>query len=465
MSRSLEGSKTERRAPGYLVQVLPEALLTVAFAVCFAIVVMQGFVVDPAIQFAVVPLALVCLVLQAPLYLGADPARSRGAQVAGGAVFALLAVGILVWGVASSGEAGALADDESAHVAPALVLVLANLLAYLLSRRMGGLFALALITLATFGFVEYAYQSALTVPSVAAYFCLAALLMVRNHALSVRAAGEAAHGSYGRAAGAALITAAACTAVAVAVWTLVIAPLAPGRVDVKLFTEYRSPETVLVTNPTQTIYVEDPDQTTVTVTDEQTFGDKTSQITGDDPALAQLGDFIANSREMAGEKSDYRFELDENGVYLYTLSTPTFWWLLWFLVPVALIVVAVVVRLALRRRSERAVAAGSPIEQVEVTYRRALTVFGRLGLGRAPSQTPREFAYAGQSRLEAFLAPAEDTPSWDDVTAAFELACYGDREPAQAQLAACASLRQALPLCVRKRVGRLRYILRYFWLV
>lgn len=448
----------------YLRAVLPEALLVVACCVCLAMVALQGFVVDPALQFNAALLAGVSALLQAVLYAGAYrrgnlPFAAAGFLLAGGAV---VAVGLL-----TSAGADPLADVEENHLALCAVLVVVNLLVFVLSRRTAGMLVLAAASLVTCALVEYLYAAGLVVPSVGLAACLAALLIVRGYARGVGGADAVERPAWLAAALTAVAAVLAALGIAALAWALVVAPLNPGHVELKLFTEYRSYETVEVDNPVETEYVEDPDLTTVTLGDEVVYGDIPKQIEGDDPALAELGDFIQDAREQAGTQEDYRFESDEDGVYLYALSTPSWRWLLLALVPAAVAAAAVLARLGLRRRARARIAAAGPREQVGLIYTQAcrrLARLRRLGLARPASATPREFARDAAERMDAFTQGVEGT-SWARLSEAYELAHYGGVDPGAEELAACWRLYDGLPGCVRRRVGRARYCLRYFWLV
>ncbi len=448
----------------YARRTLPEAALTVVAAACLSVVTMQGFVVDPALQGNVALWLVACAALQAPLFAAQAPSASRRAQALWVCLTAALAVGAVALGFATSTGPDPLADDEASHVAPALTAVVASLAVWLLSRRMGGLLALAAAGLFDCAFVEYVYSAGLVAPSLGFACCLAALVPVRRYARDAALAQAVVRPAYGRAALQGVCVAALACAAGALVWAIAVAPLDPGHVSLKLFTEYRSYETVEVSSPAKVSYQEDPSQTTTTVTDEQVYGNQQTQVTGDDPSLAELGDFINDARQQSGVESDYRFDTTEDGVYLYTLSTPAYWWLLLLAVPVLAAVAAVLARKALRRACDRRLRRLGAADQVRRIYADALRTLARVGLGRSPTQTAREFADDSRERLDDFTSRLDDA-SFDELSGAYELVHYGGMEPDDDLLRACWRLRAGLPSCVRARVGRLRYALRYFWVV
>ncbi|MBM6998776.1 DUF4129 domain-containing protein [bacterium] len=448
----------------YARRTWPEAALTVTAAACLVVIALQGFVVDPALQ-GCLPLWLAAsAALQLPLYAAQAPGCSRRGQALWACLAVAVAVAAIAVGFATSTGDDPLLDDESSHVAPALVAVVAGLAVWLLSRRMGGLLALAIASLFTCGFIEYAYGGGLVAASLGLGCCLVALVPVRRYARDVALAQTLARPAFGRVALQGVGVAALACALGVAVWAGVVAPLHPGHVDVRLFTTYRSHETVEVSSPVRTVYQEDPTQTTTTVTDEQVRGNQQTQVTGDDPALAELGDFIDDARQQSGVTSDYSFDVTQDGVYLYTLSTPARWWLLLLAVPVLVALAAVLARRGVRRARDRRLRRLDGPAQVRGIYADALRTLGRVGLGRAPTQTAREFADDARERLDDFTARLPDA-SFDELSGAYELVAYGGMAPDDDLLDACWRLRSGLPACVRARVGRLRYALRYFWVV
>lgn len=446
----------------YLARVAPEFALLVVAVTCLATVVLQGFVVAPSLQFNVALTAGLSCLLQAVLFAAAYRRRNAVWGVLG---YLALSAAIVAVGLATSAGTDPLADTEGNNLAYCAVLVVANLLAFALSRTPGGMLALVAAGLFSCAFVQYVYHADLVAPTVAFAACLVALYAVRAYARGVHAADVPAKPAHLQAAAAGVAVAAVALGLSWAVWALVVAPLNPGHVTVKLFTEYRAFETVEVENPVDVQRVENPDETTVTLTDETVYGDIPVQIDGDDPALASIQDFVDDAREYAGEQDTFRMEADEDGVYLYTYAVPTFWWLLWLLVPVALVAGAVAARLWLRRRARARIAACAPREQVGRVYTALLRKLDRVGLGKPPAQTPAEFARAARARMDAFAAPLGAGPGWAEVSAAYERAHFGGAEPTDEELAACWRLYDGFAACTKKRVGRLKYWFRYFWTV
>ena len=444
----------------YLRRRAPEFVLVVVAATCVTVVVLQGFVVAPRLQFngpLVVGLSCLC---QLVLYAGAY----RRSWLAGSLVaYALLCAAMVGVGIATSANPDPLADVEGNNLAFCCVLLVANGLVYALSRRLGSCVVLVVAGLFACAFVQYVYHANLLVPTLVFVGCLAALWVVRSYALSMAAASEPGKPAYGAAGLMAVVAAVVALGVAGFLYVAVIAPLNPGHLTVKLFTEYRTFETVQVRNPSEVVTVEDPTQTTVTLTDEVIYGSIPVQLDASDPALAELDDFVQDSREQSGSKNVFRLEMvDEGGVYLYTYELPAFWWLLALAVPVVLVVLAVVVRKAMRARRRSRMAACVPHDQVGALYTRLVRDFGKLGYGKAPDQTPAEYAQANEERLAAFTQAGF---GWDDLTALYGRCHYGVSEPMAEELAAAWRFYDGHFARVVRLKGRATYAAKYFWIL
>jgi hypothetical protein len=451
-----------------------EFVLVVVCAAALSTVVLQGFECDPALQFNPLLVGGSCAVLVLPLYMAAEGGR-RGFAAGLAAFFALYVLAVALGALTSAGE-DLLADVPQNHLAFAFTVATCAGAVFALTRRAWGRLALTAAGLFACAFVQYVYAADLYAPTFVFCGALAALWVVRTFAQGARAARGAAQDLPApRAYLAAGLTGVAVALLALgfsaAVYVCVVAPLSPGRVEVKLFTEYRSFETVEVSNPASVERVEDPDQVTTALTDEVVYGNNPVQLDATDPALADVGDFVEQSREVSGSKSVFKLELvDEGGVYLYTYDVPSWWWLALCALPFVLVGLAVALRKALRARRRRQMRAQGPREQVGLLYTRLVRNLGVLGRGPAPSATPAEFAREAAERLAAFEQPADPrtgAPSvtWRDVWEVYERSHYGEHVPTPDELALCWRMYDGFFGRARVLVGRVRYCCRYFWLL
>lgn len=437
-----------------------EYVLVVLASACLTMVVLQGFVVAADVQFNIPLVVGLCCLCQIVLYGGAYRRSWAPWAVV---VYGVLCAAVVGVGIATSAAPDPMADVEENHLAFCAVLVVVNALMYGLSRRSGAFVVLVAMVLFSCAFVQYVYHAGLVVPTLGCAGCLAALWVLRAYALSMQAAHEAGRPAFGAAALTAVTAAVVATILACLVYALIIAPLNPGHLTVKLFTEYRSFETVEVRNPSEVVVVEDPTSTTVTLTDEVVYGSIPVQLDANDPALAELDDFVQDSREQSGSKNVFRLEMvDEGGVYLYTYELPAFWWLLLAVIPVVAVVLAVCIRKVLRARWRTRTAALAPRDQVGALYTRLVRNFGKLGYGKAAGQTPAEYAQANGERLAIF---SQEGYGWAALTELYERCHYGAAEPTNNELEQAWRLYDGQFARVVRVKGRFAYCFSYFWIL
>ena len=447
---------------GYVRTVAFELVLCVAASACLCMVALQGFVVAPALQFNVALLAGLSLVLQAVLYAAAYRKRNYAIGIAAYVAASAILVGV---GIATSTGADVMADAEENHVAFCAAIAVANALVFLLSRSRRSFVALVAIGVFTCAFVQYAFHSDLVVASVGFALCALALLMCRTYAISVARADELSSGQAAHARAGVAALAATCVAgvLACLVFACVIAPLNPGHLTVRLFTEYRAFETIEINNPMEIIKVEDPEQHSANLTSEIIYGSQTTPVTGNDPSLAAAEELINDAQEQLGTTDDYKLESDDQGAFIYALSTPSLGWLLYLAIPVIVVVAAVLGRRALRSCARRRIAAHGPAEQVGLIYNAQLSRFARLGFGKGSSLTPLEFACASAARMEAFSQGPGAT--WAEVSALYEDVHYGAQQPSADALAGAWRFYDGFPARTCGLVGRLKYAFKYFWVL
>lgn len=447
---------------GYVYAVAFELVVSVVACVCLCMVSMQGFVVAPDLQFNVALLAVLSAALQVILYAAAYRKRNYLVGIVAYVAASAVLVGV---GIATSSGADVMADVEENHLAFCAVVAVVNALVFLLTRSRRGFLAFLAAGLFSCAFVQYAFHANLVVPSVVFAISAAVLVMCRTYAASVRTVDELgrAQASHLRAGMVSSVVACVACVLACAVFALVIEPLDPGHLTVRLFTEYRAFETVEINNPMEIIKVEDPEQKSTNLTSEIIYGSQTTTVTGDDPSVARAQDLIDEAQEQLGVTDEYKLESDDQGSFIYALATPKIGWLLYAAVPVALVAAAVLVRCALRRRRRNRIASHGPAEQVGLIYNAMLTRFARLGLGKAPAATPLEFARASAARMEAFAQGQGAT--WAEVSALYEDVHYGGRQPSGRELEGAWRFYDGFAARARNLVGRPKYVLKYFWIL
>ena len=445
----------------YAACVAAEYMLSVVVSVCLVMVVLSGFVVAPELQYNVGLIGVLSALLLAIAYAAA---YRKGLVVWGIAGFCVLGAIIIALGVVTSSADNVMADVEENHLSFAAAVVVANACVFLLSRRPAGFLVLVAGCLFSCAFVEFAFGFGLVVPTVVLCVALAVLFSCRSFEGNVRAACCASRPRRLRAfciAGGASVL---CCAAAVGIYALVIAPLDPGHLTLRLFTEERSFETVYVSNPVVYDKVEDPNLQTLTLLDEVIEGNNPIEVEGSGLSQGATAEFVEKSREVVGQMGGYRLSNDDEGPDLFTYELPEFWFLLLALAPIAVVAILVGVRKAVRAKRRRSLMRLEPREQISALYLDAMAKLAKVNMGRPVALTPAEFAVAASGRMEAFLRKGQPG-AWLAMAQAFEQVHYGGKLPTGDQVTACWSFHDSFYANAACKVGRVKYCLKYFWML
>lgn len=443
----------------YLKLALFEYLAATVLSTGLVTVLLQGFYVAPELQGNALLIGACCALLLALLYLAG---YSRRALLPGALAYLLAAAAGIAVALLTSQGASIVADVEENHLSFAVCTVLVPAAVYLLSRRRLGFLFLLLFALFACGYVQFVFHAELLAPSLAAFLAAAALFVYRGFVESVYAADSVGELRAGAPAAASALLPAACLGLGVLVFALLIAPLEPGHLSVKLFTEYRSFETVEVSNPVVYHKVENTELSTQTITDEEVYGSIPYEVDGSGFSEGSLTEFRDNAVEYAGQVESFSFDAQTAELESMTFANAP-WMVLGTLAALLLaLLAAVAVRKLLRRRWDARTAALPPAAQAQELYARFLRDLGALGLGKPASQTPAEFAAAAGPAMDAFAGEG-GAQRWQQVTGAHAAACFGAGEPAAAQLEACWAFRRAFFANALRSAGRGRYCLKLFW--
>ena len=445
----------------FLVKALPEFVLVCFAAVCMTIVVAQGFYVSAELQFNVAVIIVLTVLLQLPLFACTF---KRTFTVPGIAIFAVIGVVAIIVGFATSTGANALEDAEENNAIFFICAVIVNGLVFGLSRtRISFLFLLAL-GLLTIGFIQFAYHQGLIVESLGFFFGVVLLFVYQEYCESVSKSEASGRASFGTALLTSVAAMAIPAAIAALVFGLVIAPLAPDHVILKLFTDYRTLETVEVNNPYHLEEVEDPDLKSQTLSDEVIYGNIPIDTESNGITLGDASAFIDSSIESMGSAASYDLEEDEGNVEDVTYELPVFFWVFGILAVILAIVLVIMLRKLLRERWANKVKTLSATEQVEKLYTRMLKGLDKLGLGRGETETTQEFAENSSSRMLAFSMNTQGA-DWTGVSNAYEQAHYGLIPPSNEDLSTCWNFYNGFCKNAATLTGRLKYCFKYFWIL
>lgn len=444
----------------YLKHCAVDFVLTALASVCLATVLMQGFIIDANLQFNLLLNIVIAAVLQVVLFAAAY--RKKNIVICGLIYLLLCAVLIGICIVTSTGEE-LLADVEENYLIYALVTVIVNTAVFALSRTRPGFAVLIVCSVVLVGFIQFVYKANLVGYSVAFFAVLAILFIYRSYSESIRQADSLKKTNFGQAGLVSGISVLLSTGLALLVFFLVIAPLNPGHLTLKLFTIDRALETIEVNNPVRMIEIEDESLISQNVTDEITYGNNPVEMeNGFTEAWAQS--YMDSVIEWLGTQETIDYESEEEELQLQTLSLPSWWWIALIATLLLLGVLAVLLRMFLRRRKDGRIRRLSKQDQVTKLYNDMLGRLRKLGLGKAPGQTPLEFADVASARLAPFALNTGGV-DWAYVSGTYSTVHYGETDPSDEELSYLWRFYERFNKNATFVTGRLKYCFKYFWIL
>ena len=140
----------------------------------------------------------------------------------------------------------------------------------------------------------------------------------------------------------------------------------------------------------------------------------------------------------------------------------------WPLVLLLLLLMAVSpfpIRLLLREHTKRAIRGEKQeADQVAGIYVGIISRLESAGIVRGEAETPREFLARREQALEELTTPVGLGPdAWTTLTDVHERARYAGLNPTEEELETCWNLYDALPRCIRTKMGWQRYLTSAFW--
>lgn len=461
----------------YLAARKGELLLVLLCAWAVTAVCLNGFHMDALAQdYGRTVRALLALpavaVLLAALYVGAHR-RQRIARAV--VLFIVAAALVVVVCMALSTGAQPYADEEGNYLSLGLAAIVVTLLCFLLTRTLAGCLAWFAVSALICSMAQAFFAGEDTVLSLVAAVCALALVVYRNFSLSVRGAQLASKGAGAHAFAASLVPALLCAAAALAVWVLVIAPLSPGVLSIKLFTEYKQlpiEEYVGTAQEHPQLDYSMSSRTTVEgepYTTDDLREDNASQERVDaasalqQQVLANQGGQGTGASAGGGSKQDFSTD-SQDAVYnpiSYDVEFP--WAALWIGIVVALLVLCAgcfLIRRWLRMRRLRRILAQPPAEQVKELYRFILGRLERIGFTQPSGSSLREFAASSARQMDT-LTSVTRVP-FTRMTEAYIAAVYSGQEPAEEEVVLMTAYYLRFWRAARAHLGNLKYFFASF---
>ncbi|MDO4501695.1 MAG: hypothetical protein Q4D06_00790 [Coriobacteriia bacterium] len=430
---------------GFLLQRLPELLfLTVASSALFSTLTF-GFHVDDAVRANYALIVGWSFVLALALTLASYSPRT---VVAGGVGYAVAGMGAVFAASAMSGHSPF--DEVYGNLGSVLLLgFVCATLTYLLTRRRGTAVLYVVLGAFTCVLIQFLYGNGLLVRFV--IFLVAALaLLVRS---SQQAAGKTlAQGAVSRlsalAVGAGLCLAAAV--LSLGVWFVVVAPLNPPALELKLITRYYALEEVRVSGFEQYEHKINEQLKTDREKDGDRQTNKENSNEKDD----------GNAKDQGSQGFQLTGFDDPAGAVRYWVESP--WWPLVVLGVILLVVLVIAAKKALRARRFKRMRALPADDQVKAFYFFFQKRFQKLGLVKEPASSPYAYACDNATAYAPFEAGAGGA-TYKELAHMYCDVVYGQHLPSESELQVCADLYGVFYKNVCAYVGKPKYALTLFF--
>ncbi len=461
----------------YLNSRKGELLLVWLSAWAVATVAMNGFFLDNLVaQHGYAFRAGIALagtfVLSLTLFVGAhDPKRKFLAAAGYVAVCAVLVIAAVLL---SSGT-DVYQDAEGNYLYLALDLIIVTLAAFLLTRTLTGCMAWFVVAAFTCAAAQAFWAGGDTAVSIAAVLFALAMIIYRNFTMGIRSAQAAKKGAGAMAFASASACAVAACGIAVAIWALVIAPLGPGTLDVKLFTEYRQlPIEEYVGTAAERPQL-NYDMTSKTTVDGEAYTtddlkeDVTSDVTVDaasamqQQALANAAGSGTGSSAGGGTKQDFSSDATNQVYSPISYDTEFPWVVVWIAVVVVLVMLFIgyfAGRRYMRRRKLRRILAKDPATQIKELYRLMLVKLERIGFTQPQGMTLTEYAASSARAMD--MMTEETRVPFAAMTEVYVDCVYGDKTPTQDDAVLFSAYYLRFWKAARAQLGNLKYFFRSF---
>ena len=462
---------------GHLNKRKGEYLLLLLSVWAVSVVAMNGFYLDDLLaQYGYLVRALIALpvnaVLLLVLYAASFNAKRR---VAGVFMYVAAAAVVVITGIALSTGEDIYADSEGNYLYLALELVVVSAVGFLFTRTLAGSMAWFVVGAFTCSLAQAFFTGEDLAMSIAAAVSGLSLVVYRNFKLGVQGALVARKGSGALAFVTALLPSLTAACIALAAWFMVIAPLSPGVLDIKLFTEYRQLPIEEYIGTAEIRPLLNYDMTSKTTVDGEKYTtddlkeDKTSDTTVDaasalqQQALVDAAGSGTGSSSGGGSKQDFSEESQEQ-IYNPISYDDEFPWITVWIVIVLLLVLLVVAYFIIRRRLRivrlRKILAAEPIDQVKQLYRFLLVRLGRVGFKQPEGMSLYEFAASSAHQMEMFTE--ETRVPFTALTEVYVAADYGGIEPSEDDVVLFTAYYLRFWKAARVQLGNFKYFFTSF---
>ena len=426
----------------YLKSSCWDFLLCALAASGLAYTVFSGFYASQPLQSAPWAIALACMAALMLLFCIAY----RTTTAIAGSIAVVVVVGIAVVALQGTNPGVSPVDDVEGNFTIALlsfIVVVTGV--FLLSRQVSGCVILLVLGVVVCAVVEYLYRYG-HVLALAVFFAGAVGLLAFRYYQKGIADSDTERLSFSSVSIAALAMCAIALGFSFGVYKVVVEPLDPPGVEMKLIVEYRRAEEVEIAG-TGAISAEFGGGQTEEQ-DEESQDEFTAPDTFPDNILYALG-LTSEQIGNAGTAT-----LLERIVKLALFA------ILALLLVIALVIVA---RKLVRRHQFRKMTEVPNEEAVRNLYGFFLSRFAKLKIPHPQDMTPLEYCGNYKTMFDQFEAAGNaDAPNFGSVTDLFVRTSYGSERMADEQVEVCKQYYRAFYKRACSYVGRIKYLYKFF---
>lgn len=462
--------KAPSRLRLFLRAAVGDFTLVLVASVGLVLTVSFGFESAPVLRGNTFVITLAALPLLCILYAGAWSKRAAAFSAVGVVLYCAIVLGACVAAQPYQVElfvGGAINDDPQSYVIFGLVLVVAPVLVYLLSRRRIGMIVLLVVAVLACAFIHLLYRdwaevNGGTTVTLIVLVALGALLVFQRYRANAYQVHHLESTAFGSAFAYSIGISAACFGTGALAFFALIAPLGLQTAEIKPFMDYYSRPIVEYTGVYDASFVEDPDNATSELNDQVSYTNQDAEGGSDSASPDAAGSSGTNPVASAFEQMaafDITSWLQEFAAVSYERFRAGA--VFAAIAIAALLAAAALLQRYLRRR--RMVKLESQLLEYRIwaLYGFFCKRLKRLGYGKPDPMTPMEYAFAATASLPQF---SQDTDGVDfvDVTLAYQRACLDEGHTTDRDWETCKLFYRPFFRNARLQVGGLRW-LKYFW--
>ena len=385
--------------------------------------------------------------------------RTRTAAV-GGVLFAVAACVATLAAWYATGAQSLFADGPNNGAYMVLMLLWPPVLVFLLSRKRVGSIALLVIGFILCALMEYLYWQGQVLAVIVFGVAAAALIAYRNYQMGL--AGSATEQlSFGSAAAAGVVVSLVALLLSCGVFALVIGPLDPPQVTLKLITQHVRVQEEHLRGAGDTMSAQNKDLFSMNVSDEQqkANGDngQMNQQQNQDDSLNVDNQTVAD----AGGALNIDNKDDEDSGQAISIQVPDYVVFIAIVLVVLIVLAVIALKKLLRARwlaKVRELPAAAQVQGLFLYFMRSLV---KMKVPPLTLQTLNEYAVAIEPQTTYFEQTAEAC-AFTRLAQDYGAVVYGGVQPSDEQLAAFHDYYAAFHRRARAYVGRIKYLLLFF---